>query len=315
MTAVVAFRRRPGEPIDQAIARFQLLTHRAANLGNFVLHPTQLVWMLSNALGIPPGQWAQLLAPAGGTLPVDQPGFDALENFIRRQGHLYEQAGVAQAATQAPRAALNVGNYYTGAEDYGHSSVVDSAVFPMFDRGAGGAGGMTWDWKPDGTGMGDGAECGEIVNCEKCWAAYPRREEDNSTATESDDGEAIPKGVMVSIDERTTGTELYDAYMTIKKQWRRFAGKAPRRYRLRRNNKGRANGFGRRVQKKSGWSFLTNDGGGALCPHCTACIPTAEVYFGKGNPKGRNGLPLKCDCYVAVTTPASGSAGAAPAAS
>jgi len=126
-----------------AIARFQLLTHRASNLGNFVRHPTQLAWTLlkertakehltcandecrregtmvcagvchemfcrrcvnpdglcymcagaypqdssppePNALGIPAGQWAQSLTPTGGTLPIDQLGVDAVENFTCR---------------------------------------------------------------------------------------------------------------------------------------------------------------------------------------------------------------------------------------
>eukprot|EP00959_Pyramimonas_sp_CCMP1952_P229823 4805161-Pyramimonas_sp.AAC.1 len=58
MTDLVAFRRRPGEPIDQALARFDFLKFKAEHLGNFHMGIPNLAWMLLNALGIPPPQWA-----------------------------------------------------------------------------------------------------------------------------------------------------------------------------------------------------------------------------------------------------------------
>eukprot|EP00975_Prorocentrum_lima_P031931 6703239-Prorocentrum_lima.AAC.1 len=66
MTKLVSFRRRRGEPIDQAIARFDLLKHRARHLGNFNLAPPALAWMLLNSLGVPPTQQAQFLVPTQG---------------------------------------------------------------------------------------------------------------------------------------------------------------------------------------------------------------------------------------------------------
>ena len=66
MTKLVAFRRHPGEQIDRAIARFDLLRHKTVHLGQFSLGTPNLAWMLLNALNIPPNQWAQFLAPTHG---------------------------------------------------------------------------------------------------------------------------------------------------------------------------------------------------------------------------------------------------------
>ena len=54
MTELVAFRRQPGEPIDRAIARFDLLRHKAVHLGHFNMGVPNLAWMVLNALSIPP---------------------------------------------------------------------------------------------------------------------------------------------------------------------------------------------------------------------------------------------------------------------
>ena len=58
MTELVAFKRKPGESIDRANTRFELLRHKAGNLGNFNIGIPNLAWMLLNALSIPPTQWA-----------------------------------------------------------------------------------------------------------------------------------------------------------------------------------------------------------------------------------------------------------------
>ena len=74
MIGPVAFRRRPGEPIDKAVARLDLLRH-TAHLGQFNMGSPNLAWMLLNALSIPPTQWAQYLAQTDGNLPAKDPEF------------------------------------------------------------------------------------------------------------------------------------------------------------------------------------------------------------------------------------------------
>lgn len=112
MTSMVAFRRRPGEPIDAAVARFQLLRFKSESRAGFAPGPTAVAWMLLNALGIPPNQWAALLAPSQGSLPQNEPQLNDLMTFIRRQGHLYEATGLANAAQVGAREGKSAGHMF-----------------------------------------------------------------------------------------------------------------------------------------------------------------------------------------------------------
>eukprot|EP00959_Pyramimonas_sp_CCMP1952_P322150 6741036-Pyramimonas_sp.AAC.1 len=82
-------------------------------MGNFHFGPPNLAWMLLSAMGIPSHQWAEFLAPTGGNLPMNDDQLSNLKAFIRCQGHLCEQQGLAGAAAAGPRIAAN----FAGAAD------------------------------------------------------------------------------------------------------------------------------------------------------------------------------------------------------
>jgi len=281
MTALVAFRRRAGEQVDEALARWDLLKHKAEVRGGFILQPAQAAWMILNALGIPSNQWAQFLAPNLGNLPATGAELTALTSFIRRQGHLYENQGLARAAGQAPKVAAN---YAAGTEPceqvYGTWGA-DPAVFPNTttrETGSQAASSASVWWTWDGQ------------NPEQWDQSYLYEPDDNSTDTS--EGEPSDYSYMTfTITPESTDADVVQAYNAIKARWRAQVGKYPRRYR---KGKGKGKGrFSHRNKGKPNWSFHGNE----------QQHPQQDYYGGKGkkgdrrkNPRGKNGEPLRCDC-------------------
>ena len=313
MTALVAFKRRPGEPIDQALARFDLLRHRAANEGNYDPGPAASSWMLLNALGIPPAQWAQFLAPSGGPLPTTPMEVNNMLTLIRRQGHLYESQGLPSAASSSHRAAYNMvdGTWSSGAPTQSfHSSQGTSSEgfgFPSNDG----------DWIPQSpsffqnspsfladvgvtAGNTTAHEHSQYYQCSGCSVAFPvtdaDAEEYNSTDTSDDNDKIDFSDAPLLPDGNIDGGELLHAYQVARRRWRSFVGKKPRRFRRKGHGKGKKGG---KHGKKSGWSFPVE---GWYCP---ACQQADSQFAGKssnkgkgsskGNPRGANGQRLVCD--------------------
>jgi len=97
----VSFRRRPGEAIDMALSRFELLRRRAMNVSELDMGPVGNSWMLLNALGIAPQHWNQYLLPFRGTLPTTAQAFHDLTSRLRRAGHLTEPRGLASVGSRS----------------------------------------------------------------------------------------------------------------------------------------------------------------------------------------------------------------------
>ncbi|CAK0838295.1 unnamed protein product, partial [Prorocentrum cordatum] len=109
-----------------------------------------------------------------------------------------------------------------------------------------------------------------------------------------DDGNELAEST-VTVSAQMNDSDLYEVYALAKKHWRRRADILPWRRRYKGKGKGKK---GVRFQRNSGWSFLSEAGGGALCPGCT--WNTQEYYKGTGkgeqtNPRGANGQPFRCD--------------------
>ena len=88
---ILQFRRAPGEDSDAVISRYELCRERALNGAGFDMSWVGFSFLLLCVLGIPKNQWALLLAPTQGSLPRDQPQYDAFMQYVRRQGHLTDR--------------------------------------------------------------------------------------------------------------------------------------------------------------------------------------------------------------------------------
>ncbi len=100
VTALFQFRKRQGEAIDDYLTRFDLTRYRAAELGKLELPPTGYAHMLLTSLGISAETWISFLQPFQGNLPTNDAEFKQLLAHIRRQGHMFERGGIAQAQRQ-----------------------------------------------------------------------------------------------------------------------------------------------------------------------------------------------------------------------
>ena len=86
-----------------------------------------------------------------------------------------------------------------------------------------------------------------------------------------------------SVDE----TGVYQAFVMARRRWRSLVGRPRRKTRFRR--KGKAKGKkGKRFQRRSGWSFLNEDGDYALCPMCIGQAADYQETFAMGKAKGKN---------------------------
>ena len=219
-------------------------------------------------------------------------------SLIRRQGHLYERAELAQAARMSggkghhyAGQGMNEGNadnyFFGGRNDWGAPSSGSTDYQAYMGKGQ-----QQTPYQP----TNDNA----AIRCGSCWKAY-MMDGDNSTDTSTDYGEQM-EAVTLHLDHDSMDADLCQAYALARKFWRRRTDRQPRRHRFK--GKSRGKGYNRHRQyKRSGWSFLADSGEGALCPECCVEHSGGSAFKGskggpgrgKGNPKGSNGQPLQCD--------------------
>ena len=90
MSELMGYSRMPGESIDAALTRFEILRHRAAQRGGFFMNTTSLAYILLNGLRIKAESWDRLLLPLDGQLPQTDEQFQQLTERIRRVGRIAE---------------------------------------------------------------------------------------------------------------------------------------------------------------------------------------------------------------------------------
>ena len=100
------FQRWQGETIDEVISRFEMVMNRCENVGQVMLNEVIKAWMLLHIAGIPKDKWPIILAPTLGSLPNNPQQYNVMVQYIRRNGHLYENSkeGISQ-------------NFFTAAHD------------------------------------------------------------------------------------------------------------------------------------------------------------------------------------------------------
>ena len=144
------------------------------------------------------------------------------------------------------------------------------------------------------------------IHCSSCRAAYVADGDGDSIDTESEDGEPVdfaePMGSVITPDGKIDVQEVTSQFLLARRRFRTVTGKQPRRHRYKGRGKGQRKGKGRgRFRRKSGWSFLTDDGDIPLCEPCAGPPDDTSIMIwfngklARRNPLGADKKPMLCD--------------------
>ena len=90
ITEFMSFDRKPGEKIDDCMARIETCRIRAVVQGGIGFNVTIVSWLLLTRFHIPPDKWTIILIPTNGMLPASDRDFFQFQDYRRRHGHMYE---------------------------------------------------------------------------------------------------------------------------------------------------------------------------------------------------------------------------------
>ena len=124
-TALIDFRPRPGERIDQTLARFEIARYEADNAGFQIPNFQLLTVIMFRALGVGTSRAQSLLQPLDHQMPRTQPQFDSLIERMRSYAHIAE------------RTPGNIGDIFS----HGHRT----STFQTNTAGAGQPASNVWD--------------------------------------------------------------------------------------------------------------------------------------------------------------------------
>ena len=309
MAELMNFARMGHETIDVSLTRFEVLRHRAAQRGGLMMNTTTLSYLLLNGLRLRPEQWERALMPLDGQLPHDDAAFQQLFDRLRRIGRMHEghfNPPHKQGATgdvgyhffptfDNPRPMPGTGfemDYatYYGGNRYNPPNDAQNEQSPFMPD------------VPSSSGLHGSQSFASVPiteeeeQCTRCGMYY---EDEFSSGTESDDGEADSEASQIyaqfESDPSMLGNVLFGDYMLAKQRWRRFAGRLPRRYRRGHFNRFRQRNNFNKSQKygKAYSSFLPPN---AFAAHRG---PGGKGKGGKGggskqNPRGKDGKIMTC---------------------
>lgn len=268
ISELMGFSKLSGESTDQLLARFEVILHRADAIGGIALGPQLKAWMILSHLRIPRNSWMTLLSPTMGMLPADLDEFTAFQQYIRRNGHLFDTGHNAdrQKTIMQPYFTNDSSTFFAETSEQNPQS--RNAAFPAFH-----------DWhgvhEQQQTQDDDGIS----------WHSYSTGQSDYDEPLDWSD---FPN----NISEPYIGEEIYLAYTGAKRRWRSFGGKG--RHRQKGKGKGRGKSKGSSSSKgphSQVRAFWTDDYG------VNHIIDEAPVYFkgkGKGNPIGKDGKQMLC---------------------
>jgi len=185
-----SFSRKPGEDIDTAITRFDILFTNANDHAHMSVSPTILAFIMLRAFHVAPSRWPALFMPWGGNFPINDDQVRALKTGLRQQGHMLENhpSGLGTQFTgMGSRSLFHTDTSYDATDDtYAYHmdsgnpqnqthSFTDGIPFaggcPIFEGAAMDPGtGAGVYWNPGGPGSGTSADAqwdqfGTCVTC------------------------------------------------------------------------------------------------------------------------------------------------------
>ena len=90
ISQLMNFQKKPNEPIDLALSRWETVRHRAENNGGIDMPISGLSWQLLVALRFSAHDWQRILQPFQGQLPQTDDEYLMMISMLRRTGHLSE---------------------------------------------------------------------------------------------------------------------------------------------------------------------------------------------------------------------------------
>jgi len=215
------FDRKQQENIDDLLTRFEVVRHRATDIGNFDMSFEGISYMLLRACRVTDQQFIMLTQPTNGRLPNAEPEYRNLFGALRRLGHVLEhhQDNIAAGLRLKGSGKGNQGHYHTNDTPADDGPPTDK-MYPQWNVGDSWSGnGDSWTEDPwtsgpstSGPSNSDGWNLGEWPD-----HLYHGNEEIDSgtdTDTVSSTGEVwyeyddIPEG----LDENQQAEELFWAY-------------------------------------------------------------------------------------------------------
>eukprot|EP00971_Amphidinium_carterae_P337415 6474187-Amphidinium_carterae.1 len=295
IAAYFTFKKLNSENIDQAIARWQLIKQRAFEQGSLGLSPSGHAWLLMQSLGIPAQAWIPLLQRYDGVLPSTDQELEELLTLIRRQGHLGERGGLVDIARHPEQA-----HHHMREQAHHHMSRDGLRTSPPSMSSGHGQGYLAITDGGEAHEGGSAAACmwpehprddGQDLQLQPAYNVFEHDEEasDASSDTEADVNMHLNDEDYAVIAEDEDVGDIFTSYLIAKAKWRRFS--RPRRHQHQRQHRHQ------RPQYQGG-------GGGnkyqVARPRYQGAAPYPQRYqrayaTGQaGNPRGADGLPLKC---------------------
>ena len=314
----MAFHRRSNESINEVLARYEVVRHRAAEEGNFTMDITGCCMQIFRALHIDTARIVQLLRPFGGTFPQTEEQFQAMLSQMRVEGRILENlpGNIGQSIQQGNRQA-HPNSYLVQPES--------QAPFHLFTSGQ---------------GEGEMYDCGELradtqgTSSQSTFLAHTADRVQSSFPAIAFDAPNLPQAEEGTVwDQFSSGTDtdtssddyndeyddedlqglnddekferLYFQKSFAKRRFRRFTGKPVRKVRRfykRRGEswakQGKGRGKGRRTFMFGDYSksALVQESNAFLANSYQANTSTSGKGFGRkgGNPIGPDGKKRKC---------------------
>lgn len=190
-----SFVRLPQEDTDQVVARFEVLSFRARDIGGAAVNEVVLAWMLLHHLRIPKDRWPLILLDTRGMLPNDPAQYQAFLLYLRRNGHLYDRGNDH---------AKNVSGSHYFVDPYTSNAPETASMFPMFE---------SQDAMPFESYEG--------------FQTYPSFDQETISSGNSNSHSEIDLSDLTGLTFAQAAEVVYAGFRTHKRRWRKFAG--PRR--------------------------------------------------------------------------------------
>ena len=331
MTEMLAFQRRRNETINQVLSRYEVVRSRARDEGNFVMSVEGSALQLLRACHVSSSQMVTLLQPFNNQLPNTEAQFRALQEHMRRIGHILEHAPNNVAQSLAGNREANRGAYHAMQQ-----SALATPTLQTYFQSPGFGDDMAWpdaqpdtaweSWQPSNYAEAypvyqppaymhpdmphDGSIDEQLYLAEDVWEGDSFDSGTNSDTSSDDGTEAINMDDLQGLSVQDASVKAFLQYRHARRKWRRFTNKRVRKVRRRFKKthyhfaRGKGKGKFRKGGKKSGgrgakrgFAFLTQENvlaylkGTGKSKHAK----TSGQGFGrKGNPKDRNGVTMKC---------------------
>jgi hypothetical protein len=184
------FTRETNETVDHLLARYDIVRHRAENLGQARFPVVARAWILLSGMKVPRDKWSMFLHQFQSRLPVTEEEYAALVNHLRRDGHLYDK-GDKNKSIQQP--------YFNTPDDQADDNTY-------------------WSWPSTSSSWQRQDQLSSTV--------YFQDDDDNDfSSCCSLDEEDLVWEDLDEFNDNEAGEHLYLAYRFAKRRWRSFAGR------------------------------------------------------------------------------------------